>query len=99
MLGFGVVVRQRGIAVLEVALVGDEQPGSGSVEIFHRISVVPVSYTHLDVYKRQGDAYRRADACQHHERHAEACTRADAQHVGAGQRIAEPCLHLQAADR
>ena len=45
------------------------------------------------------DAYRRADACQHHERHAEACTRADAQHVGAGQRIAEQCLHLQAADR
>lgn len=29
-------------AVLEVALVGDEQPGSGSVEIFHRISVVPL---------------------------------------------------------
>lgn len=42
LLGFGVVVRQRGIAVLEVALVGDEQPGSGSVEIFHRISVVPL---------------------------------------------------------
>ena len=40
--GCRVVIGQGSIAVLEVALVGDEQPGSGSVEIFHRISVVPL---------------------------------------------------------
>ena len=48
---------------------------------------------------RSGYAYRRADAGQHHERHAEARARADAQHVGASQRIAEQGLHLKAANR
>ena len=40
--GRGVVVRQRGIAVLEVALVGNEQSGSRGVEILHGIAVVPL---------------------------------------------------------
>ena len=35
-------VAQRGIAVLEIALVGDEQSGSRGVEILHGIAVVPL---------------------------------------------------------
>jgi len=40
--GLWVVVAQRGVAVLEVALVGNEQSGSRGVEILHGIAVVPL---------------------------------------------------------
>ena len=42
LIGRGVVVRQRGVAVLEIALVGDEQAGAGGIEILHRITIVPL---------------------------------------------------------
>lgn len=40
--GRRVVIGQGSIAVLEVALVGDEQSGSRSIEILHGIAVVPL---------------------------------------------------------
>ena len=48
---------------------------------------------------RSGDAYRRTDARKHHERHTEARTRTDAEHVGSCKGIAEEGLHLKSADR
>ena len=48
---------------------------------------------------RPGNAYRRTEACKHDECHAEARARTDAEHVGAGKRIAEEGLHLKTADR
>ncbi len=36
-----VIIRKRGVAVLEIAFVGDEQSGSGGIELLHRIAVVP----------------------------------------------------------
>ena len=40
--GRGVVVAECGVAVLEIALVGDEQSCSGGIELLHRIAVVPL---------------------------------------------------------
>ena len=49
--------------------------------------------------RSSGNAYRRTYASKYHERHAEARTRTDAEHVGSCQRVAEQRLHLQSADR
>ena len=39
--GRGIIITQRGVAVLEIAFVGDEQSGSGGIELLYRIAVVP----------------------------------------------------------